>query len=213
MFLQNGKALEIAVEKRTVQYDGFAFDTDKRGAKKKNLLYGAGKNCAVKNAALERGVGMETFIVDGNELYVLGAEYLPYQLFCVWEKNDEGEYVATPAYTTKNGDFYILREGAYWEYMRNFGAPTCAFTTFGEDGALQTALVGAAGMYLYSQEQGLQSSVLNRTTRAGCSFMGRTFCAVAPRGENMINKAASIFFIGVFLSIIINNVNILNNCH
>lgn len=180
MFLQNGKTLEIAVEKRTVQYDGFAFDSDTRGAKKKNLLYGAGKNCAVKNAALERGVGLETFIVDGNELRVLGAEYLPYQLFCVWEKNDEGEYVATPAYTTKNGDFYILREGAYWEYMRNFGTPTCAFTTFGEDGALQTALVGAAGMYLYSQEQGVQSSVLNRTTRAGCSFMGRTFCAVAP---------------------------------
>lgn len=180
MFLQNGKALEIAVEKQTLQYDGFAFEGDKRAAKKKNLLYGAGKNCAVKNAALEHGVGIQAFMVNGNELRVLDAEYLPYQFFYVWEKKDGGKYVATPAYTTRNGDFYILREGVYWEHMRTFGASTYAFTTFGEDGALQTALVGAAGMYSYSSEEGLQSSVLDRTTRAGCSFMGRTFCAVAP---------------------------------
>ena len=178
MFLQNGKALEIAVEKRTARYEGFALGKDTRSAKK-SLLCGVGKNCALKNGALEYGVGVEALRMNGNEVYVLDGEYVPYQLFCVWEKNADGEYLATPAYTAKNGDFYIQREGTYWERIRNFGTLTYAFTVLGENGALQTALVGAAGVYVYAEGECVRASALGRAVRTGCSFMGRSFCAVA----------------------------------
>ena len=71
MLIQDKKQLAVRVKNQTVRFDSFAFIEREQAEKKAGVLYGVGKNCAIKGGALCPGVGFTAIQDDEDAVHLV----------------------------------------------------------------------------------------------------------------------------------------------
>ena len=174
-------ALRLNIKKNTTAFNAFAFADASVVDKKQNVLYGVGENCEILDGTLGEGVGITPLMSEGNKVYFSSSTSKARSFFPFWGKDEDGNVISTMSVLTEHGGIWVGHEnGAYWEYIRSFGAKTIAFTAVDGDGELTTALVGYSGVATYDARKGFQTSSIKDGLPVGCYFLGRVFCAATP---------------------------------
>ena len=177
MFGLKKKPIGFALEERRVRFDGFALGGKKTAG---SLIAAKSKNCDCGKGYLVAGLGVQEYMLGGENVPLQGHLPTPDRFFTLLKKTSNG-YKEKLGYLSSDGRATVYDENTTaWVQVYAFGGRMRSLLAFDGNGNAQNVFIGEKGLFFCSFDGEVTATAIDKASRAACFFEGRLFYAQKP---------------------------------